>query len=280
MATAAPPAGRIAGTSGIPSRLTSLSLSSRSARARPLALARGGDLAPFRERSESELAALTDEELLGYLVDARLAGREQAAILAARILAFKHQRALLAFVANKLPDLPGSVQSEIAEKSLCGAIEYAENFSGTSLGEFRSIVFLIARRRIDDHWRKRYPGDEQVHEDSLEQKAEREEGQGWEPLVDDPAEGRIEFLDKQAIFKRALGELKQDSHKMVILLVKFKGLRHREAADFLNEHHADKLEQPMTETNVSKILSRFDTRLDQLLGESDDSPGDEDDGTD
>ena len=75
-----------------------------------------------------------------------------------------------------------------------------------------------------------------------------------------------------SVFTQAFDELKQDSHKLVICLVRFYDLPHKEVAEKVNSQFGDQLTDPMTEQNVNQINSRFDKRLDELLREAEDPP--------
>ena len=227
----------------------------------------GGTLAPFRERPEHELADLAEEDLLGYIVATRGEGRIEAATAAAQILAWRHEEQVEAFVAGQLPDIPRDDRDEIAEQTLFGAIRYAAKFKGETLPEFRGIIFTIARRRIADYLRDHYKDGVRIRESSLDDESGAEKPRP-ELKVEDPAEDVVETTHRKAIFKRAYLELKEESHRMVIRLVKFEQLSHREAAEQVNRHLGDGLSDPMTEQNVNKINSRFDRRLEELRQEA------------
>jgi RNA polymerase sigma factor (sigma-70 family) len=220
--------------------------------------------ANFRELNESELAKLSrdsEEELIAYVVEARRAGRDEAAIKAAQILAFRYQERIRGFVRVKIAGKGSGVADDVAETALSDAIVSMESFAGSTIGEFRSWVFTIARRRIADYLRKGRVETEPLEVDWGEGAREREL----------PGGNPIEAIDRGSVFNQAYSEL-NDAHKLVICLVRFYGLPHKKVAEQVNRHFGAQMNDPMTEQNVNKINSRFDKRLDQLLGEAEDPP--------
>ena len=166
---------------------------------------------------------------------------------------------------TRIQDRGGAVADEIAETAISDAITSAESFAGSTIGEFRSWVFTIARRRIADYHRKGRVETEPLEVDWGEGARERELSGG----------NPIEAIDKGSVFNQAYSEL-NDAHKLVICLIRFYGLPHRKVAEQVNRHFGAQLNDPMTEQNVNQINSRFDKRLDQLLGEAEDPPPNDD----
>ena len=156
---------------------------------------------------------------------------------------------------------------EIAERTLADAIVSMEGFAGSTIGEFRAFVFRIARRRIIDYLRKGRVEEEPLEIDWGEGAQERKEIGTADP---------IEAVDRGDVFNQAFSEL-NDAHKLVICLVRFYDLPHRQVAEQVNRHFGDQLNDPMSEQNVNQINSRFDKRLDGLLDEADDPPPPDDD---
>jgi len=231
----------------------------------------GGALAPFRERPEHELVELGDENLVAYIVRAREEGRTEPAVTAAQILAWRHEERVRGFVYTRIGDLGQAVCDEIIELTIAGAIRSAERFKGESLGEFRAIVFTIARRRIDDHHRKQYRDGTRTRETPLDREPEGDDGPKRELGGSDPAEERIDGLLREGVFKQAYAAL-NPVHQRVVALRKFRDLPHREIAERVNSHFGDELDDPMTEQNVNQINSRFDRELDRLLAKAEDLP--------
>jgi RNA polymerase sigma factor (sigma-70 family) len=233
--------------------------------------AREGAAANFRELNDVELAELardSEERLIAYIAEARRVGRDDAAIRAAQILAFRYQERIRGFVLGQVRKRGAAVADEIAERAIGDAIASVESFAGSSIGEFRSWIFTIARRRIIDYLRRGRVREEPLEIDWGEGERERKEMGTADPL---------EAVDRGSIFNQAFSELNH-SHKLVICLVRFYDLPHRKVAEQVNRHFGDQLNDPMTEQNVNQINSRFDKRLDKLLGEADDPPPVDDDG--
>ena len=86
--------------------------------------------ANFRELNDAELAKLSDEKLVAYIVRARAAGKEQAAVLAAQILAFKHEREILGWFYNNLGSKGQVVVEELAAVTIRDAIRWAAVLRG------------------------------------------------------------------------------------------------------------------------------------------------------
>jgi RNA polymerase sigma factor (sigma-70 family) len=223
----------------------------------------------FRERNDVDLARLGDEELVAYLVEARRAGRTEAAVTAAQVLALRYEPRIRGFVANRLGSKGAAVVDDVAERTLTDAIASAAGFGGESVKEFGAWIFRIARRRIVDYHRKG-----RVDEIPLE--VETKEGETVERVIKTGDPTRV--IDHASVINQALGE-QNDAHREATVLVRFRGYAHKEAADEVNRQFKGKLNDPMTEQNVSQINSRFGKRLDELLDEAEEPPPvDDDDG--
>jgi RNA polymerase sigma factor (sigma-70 family) len=227
----------------------------------------------FRQRSDPELARLAQEDgdrLLAYLIEARRANQLEAATKAAQILAYSYEDALKGFVFNKIASRGPLVVENLAELTLVDAVKAAGTFRGHTMGEFRGLLFTIARRRIADYLDKKQLSEEPLEVDWGEGAKERDTTDSrrfTDPTV---------AIEDSSIFNQAFEEL-NDAHKLVIYLVRFYDCSHREVAEQVNRHFKGQLADPMTEQNVNKINSRFDNRLDELLREADDpSPPDDD----
>lgn len=230
------------------------------------------EAANFREFNDPELARLSDEELIAYIVRARAAGRPDCAARAAAILAYRQQQRVRAFVAVRLASKGSGVVEEVAEQAVFDAIRGAASFEGGTLKEFRRWVFVIARRRIADRIDKQQRKQDSLYEEvPLEQ--DWGEGPQERPL---PGGDPIEAFERGSVFNQAFGELRKDSHKLVVLLGLY-GYSHREIARKVTSQLAGSEADPISENNVSKILSRFNKRLDDLLEEADDPPPPPDD---
>lgn len=216
----------------------------------------------FRERNDAELARLDDDKLVAYVVDSRRVGQSEAAVTAAQVLAFRYERRIRAFIANKLGSKGATVIEEVAERTLTDAIGSAAAFEGKTVPEFGGWIFRIARRRIADYHRKG-----RVDEVPLE--FETREGETRERVI--PTGDPTEVVDYSSVINQALSEL-NETHKLVVFLVRFRGISHKTTATQINRHFGDALNDPMTEQNVNQINSRFGKRLDELLEEADDPP--------
>ena len=220
----------------------------------------------FRERNDAEMAQMTDDELIAHIAAARAAGRDESAVMAVQILAYRHERAVLAFIQKELGSRGPQAVEEVVERTIVDAIHSAASFEGVVIEEFRGWLFRIARRRRADYLRKKRVKEVPMTRGG-EDGEEREFGEG------DP----LDAVDRASVFKQALSELQKDSHKLVVFLHFFHDLPAKEITDQVNRHFAGSSDDPMTDQNVKQINSRFRKRLDELLDEADEPPRPDDD---
>lgn len=204
----------------------------------------------FKEKGEHELAAMPEERLFAYLLAARAAGARTA--LPVSILVWKLMGDVRRRVAMKVP--PEAIE-EVAEAVLLSAL--TSDFDGGSIGELRSWLTTIMRRRIADHHRNpkadvrlvplpdEHDGDDEV----------------WGRRASVPFEGVA--VDVERALEQARGELNPD-HLEVIGLYVFEDLPAAETARRV---------PGMSEANVHKIAQRFRDRVAELLAEADDTSG-------
>jgi len=196
---------------------------------------------PFRARPEAELSRLSDEDLIGYLRAAHAAGALDAARTALQVLVFGYWSHVAFRLERKLP---AHVVEDVTGDVIVRAIQSA--FSGQSVGEFRSWLNTITDRAIADFYRLR---ERRPEETPLEH--EGEEGHTREPAAPD---GRG-YVEVQAVIESLLEDLRPD-HRRVVELVVFED---RPASSVAAEVEG------MTSANVYQIVSRFRTRLRELL---------------
>ncbi len=214
-------------------------------------------MSDFRPISETELAALPIERLLAYHHEARELGRHDEARTALGILVFGFYDRIRFWVWRSAP---AEAVDDIAGEVIVSAIK--SSFDGTTPAEFTAWVRRIVRRRVADFHeaQKRRPKTEPLpgeHEDD-------EDIWGPSGSLPDPTEEIVE----RSIVDQALGEL-NPAHRRVVELagsphVGFEGRPARETADLVNDQLSGELSDPMTESNVHQILSRFRKRLDEL----------------
>ena len=229
---------------------------------------RRGEVLNFRERNDAELAKVSDEELVRYIVEARGAGRIEAATIAAQVLALRYEPRIKAYVATRLQSKGPLVIEDVAERTLSDAIASVGRFQGATIPEFGGFIFRIAKLRIVDYHRKG-----RADETPLDVMTPDGEWQHPEIKTGDPTE----LVDRGDVINQALGEL-NERHREVVILVRFRRYSHREAAQEINRQFTDAKDDPMSEQNVSQINSRFGRRLDELLEQADDPPPLDDDG--
>jgi RNA polymerase sigma factor (sigma-70 family) len=146
------------------------------------------------------------------------------------------------------------VVEELAAVTIRDAIRWAEAFQGETANEFRTGLYVIARRRRIDYLRKKRVDTTSFVFEGSETDEEKEFGSG------DP----LDAIDSMSVFNQAFSELNKDSHKLVILLNLY-GYSYAEIAEKVTSQLAGSGDDPMSENNVSQIISRFNKRLDELL---------------
>ena len=208
---------------------------------------------PFRPLPDREIHALTDEQILGYVVAARAAGETARAARALQILAFGYADIVRLRVMRKVPE---HAVEDVAGAGILRAVAAALKpgaFKGASVGEFRSWLHTIVDRQVVDYWRAvgRSPD-----ETPLPEEREGEENQ-WGAAGVAPDESAA--VDVQAVIDQALDELGA-SHRATVELYLFGSRTAAEAATELGNG--------LTENNVHQIATRFRARVRELLDES------------
>jgi RNA polymerase sigma factor (sigma-70 family) len=210
-------------------------------------------LADFEELPESQLAGLTDEQLIDHLRRAREAGRHEAMRLAVAVLVYGYWDNLVNRARLKLRTEADA--EEVAAEAVAGAIVSA--FDGKSVGEFRSWLHTILSRRIADWWEAR---EQKLDKTQLpSEHLGDEEVWGREPSVG--FEG--EALFARECIRRALDEIEDPRHRRVIDLYVLAPNSAAETAALVGDG--------MTEANVHQISSRFQRRVRELLDGGDTS---------
>jgi DNA-directed RNA polymerase specialized sigma24 family protein len=141
------------------------------------------------------------------------------------------------------------------------------SFEGRLPGQFGAWLREISRRRAADFHRtaERRP----VEEPFPEEHPGEEEVWGVVGEAPDPTEEVVE----RSVSEQALGEL-SELHQAVIRLsgpldLGFDNRPAKETAAMINDQFAREADDPMTDVNVHKILSRFRRRCRKILKASD-----------
>jgi len=195
----------------------------------------------FRPRHEHELNALSDDELIAYIRDARAAGALEPARVALQVLIFGHWNIVVARLRMKLP---GHVVEDTAGDVIARAI--TSTFAGASVGEFKSWLNTILRRAIVDFYRDR---ERTIATDPLFR--DHDDHPAPEPGSPDHAG----YVETQMVIQSVLDELRGD-HRAVVEIVVLQG---RMADDACAEVAG------MTPDNVYQVVRRFRVRLREAL---------------
>ena len=228
----------------------------------------------FRQRSDPELDRLAkedEERLLAYIVEARRADRIEAATRGAQILAWSYEKKVRAFVLNRLGSKGPLVVEELAELHPHRRGRVGREVRGV---DDRRVprARLHASPAGGSRTTSTRSGSARSPSTSTGARARRSATRPTRA-----ATTRRSAIEDSSVWNQAFEEL-NDSHKLVICLVRFYDLPHKKVAEQVNRHFKGQLPDPMTEQNVNQINSRFDKRLDELLREADDpQPPDDDD---
>jgi DNA-directed RNA polymerase specialized sigma24 family protein len=195
-------------------------------------------------RSDLQLRRLSDDELVGYLRDARATGDIDGARLALQMLIFGYMDHVRSRVALKVPR---HVVDEVAGQAMISAVAAA--FRGGSLGEFRSWLHTIVDRRIADYHRA-------GKVDLVPLAVEHD--------VIASLEDETGAVAVQNVIEAAMAEL-GDVHRMVVDRYVFDGLSAEEASRAVAEAFPSPPNRPISPDNVHKIAQRFRDRVRTLL---------------
>lgn len=208
----------------------------------------------FHRRSDLELDAASDEEVVEYLVAAREAGEGDEVALALRLLVFGRMPFVEAMVARKVPD---HAVDRVAGEAMFSAMKSA--FAGESIGQFVNFLRTVTARRIADYWDStRALGREApTLDDDDDRRA------AVDPL--DPVESVVIRGVIDAVIE---AEFARADHQRVVALAVFDDLATREVCDQVNDEFPD-LDPPMSANNVDKVKSRFRKALRTALDAGD-----------
>jgi RNA polymerase sigma factor (sigma-70 family) len=219
-------------------------------------------MSDFRPLTESDLLALTPEELIAYHHEARRLARHDDARIALAILVWGFLDRVRYWVSRSLPaQAVDDVVAEVIESAI------KSSFDAKETAQFVAWLRRIAQRRVADFLdsRSRRPGAAPL--------AEEHEGDediwGLGGEVPDPTQEIVE----RSVVEQALGELNEVHRRVVELAgpqdLGFEQRPGKETAQLINDQHSGGLSDPMSEANVHQILSRFRKRLAELLGSDD-----------
>lgn len=202
----------------------------------------------FRRLRDHELDRLSDEELIAYLRAAREQGTNADATLALRILVFGYHGILERRARMKVPR---ERAEDVAAEALVSAV--AGEFRGESIGEFRSWLNTIVDRRVADFHRRKRLDEQPLDPDD-------EQGNGSSVPSQSDATGAIET---RAVIDSVLLGL-SDVHRYVVERNVLDGCSARETAAETVEAF-EWMDQPMSESNIHQIASRFRRDLRRAL---------------
>jgi RNA polymerase sigma factor (sigma-70 family) len=212
---------------------------------------------PHSPLSQNELAQLTPDELVDYIRAAFDDGRPDLAAPGVAVLSYRYLDDVQRRVALKVPKAD---VEDVAMSAIVSALKGV--FDGRSIGEFRSWLNTIVKRRIADYHRDR---ERTLDTEPLaSENSDDEQVWGAEPWTEEETAA----VDVESIVDGCKAQL-SESHALVIELCVFDGYDAEETAAAVNDRHRD-LEPPMSAQNVHKITSRFRQVLRARLEELED----------
>jgi RNA polymerase sigma factor (sigma-70 family) len=218
-------------------------------------------MSDFRPLTESDLLARTPEELIAYHHEARRLGRHDEARTALAILAWGFRERVEFWVSRKVPkEDVEDVVDEVIESAL------RSSFDRGTPGQFGAWLRRIAQRRVADYHAAESRRPDQVPLPEEHEGSDEIWGAGGE--VPDPMQEVVEM----SVVEQALRELSEVHRRVVELAgsqdLGFEQRTGKETARLVNDQLSVQMDDPMTETNVHQILSRFRKRLAELLDDA------------
>lgn len=192
----------------------------------------------FRKRSEHELNSLSDDELIAYIRDARSERALAEGRLALQVLVFGHWDIVAARLRMKLP---AHAVEDTAGEVIASAI--SSSFAGESVGEFKSWLNTILRRKIVDFYRER--------ERTIDAEPLEGEHDDDRPAIQPRSPDDAGYVETQIVIESVLGELRDD-HRRVVEIIVFQAQSADEACAEVDG---------MTPDNAYQIVRRFRQRL-------------------
>ncbi|UJA20898.1 hypothetical protein HJD18_12200 [Thermoleophilia bacterium SCSIO 60948] len=212
-------------------------------------------MAPFRDRSDIELDAFTEEELLTQMRAAREHGDGAAERRARDVLAWKVGTRLEPRLRLRLKGESESAIEQIRD-AIIDSLLKAE-YAGETIGEVRSFANTVFERRVADHYRRKRLRTTELAEENLDE----EEGPVGAVLLEESESGAVEV---QMVADDVLAA-RNPIHVRVVNLY-LQGRPSKEIARIVNDEHEDELGSPMTAANVDQITRRFRRDIADAMG--------------
>ncbi len=212
-------------------------------------------LSKFAYKTEAELAHLSEEDVLAYIVAARDAGHEEHARQTAAVLVWRYERIVKSRVRAKTPP---AAHDDVVMDVMEGAIRSA--FDGKFIGQFRSWIDTITRNKIVDFHRRAERSPELT---GLGHEHEGEEGAWVWVANEDEANNLLPYRELAERLCRERNEI----HATVIRIYGPIGLGFLEfdAASTCTEVNRLFPDADMKEPNVHQIWRRFRAELEEQL---------------
>ncbi len=192
----------------------------------------------FRELSDHEIDALSDERLLAYIAAAREAS-ESAALQGVRHLIFRHMDSVTARVRRKVP---AHLVEDVAAEALIEAI--ASVFSGASIREFHGWLNVIVQRTIANFYRG--PRGRQLELDREGEARRTFDDAGDEVVLESGEEGGYGEAEVAQLVESVMAA-RSPAHQEVVDMLVWGGYSAREAASATG----------LSEDNCYQIVRRF-----------------------
>ncbi len=195
---------------------------------------------------------MSEDDLIAYLLAARIAGDKDASGTAVGILVYRLTPLVQKRIRLKVPE---SDVEDLAQSVLLSAL--TSDFDSSTIGQFRSWVSTIIKRRIADYHRDPKRKTKLM---PLPEENQGDEG-AWRDGISAPGQGDV--TDVHRALATAYGELTNESHRQAIDLYVFGGHPASEVA----------AQADLSVDNIHQIAKRFRDRVKELLGADDDTSG-------
>lgn len=215
----------------------------------------------FRRKTQNELDALSDEQMIVYIDEAREAEEMEAAREAVAVLAYGREPLVNSWVVKKVPY--GDVEEVVAEVFASAA---GSMFDGRSVGAFVNWLKVITARRIADYTAQKTA--RAAKETALPEEHEGEEDNFFSQMPSiGPEDGATEIRMVVAQVLERLDE-RNPVHAMVIRLngPSELGFGHQSAGEAATAVEKTHPGSGMNAQNVHQIWNRFKRDVGRELG--------------
>jgi len=242
---------------------------------------------PIRRKSQEQLAALDDDGLMAYVVEARTKGETEEYELALGVLVFRWEQIFYRRASGRIAESCRksgylSIESEAEEivlETFKDVFRGVDRFEGEAAGQFHKWVQTILDRRVVDWFRSRGNEPNLASYDG----ARNSSGEvvGMYEIVGDGEVDIETAVEIRILWDQALSA--ESERDALVVILKSRGHSSSRVAEVVEDEGLDEGEG-MTTDNVDTIYSRFKKKNRELfledpgIGVTEPGEGDGDDG--